>query len=208
MGLAIGEGNPKPVNIGGGNESNKISGLKIDRMSTNVILIMDSLARYESIFDLLIYEDDKPLNHSKSEPIFKGDLISAQEVFEKKYIRKPLSKYQRIFPTPFNVEAITNDKVFIRVYYGRGSFDGSGTISEHQLNIDIICAKDYWEITDTARKLPIIRPYAIMARLIEVLSGESGIEEVKLGTPSGFNHLSVNSKFECLRVYYDTFEVR
>lgn len=184
--------------IGGGIESNEIRGLTIERMSTNIVMIMDALASNQAIFELLYFEDDKPFSHD-----LEIDTV-AKNYFEQKTITKSNSMVQRISPIPFNPNVQETSQVFIRVYYNQGSFDGTNIIGNHQLNIDIICAKDLWLINDTVHKLPLVRPYSIMARVIDVLGKGTNADGLNIGEFNGFKHLTVNEKFECIRLYNNT----
>lgn len=208
MGMLTGNysGNPTPREIGGGVFENEVQGLTVERMSTVIVSVMEALGTYEAINDLLLYEDMTPLDNDKSRPIYDGEKITGQQVFDEGLVYKQGSKYQRIFPYPFNPEAQESDSVFIRVYYAEGRNDSSGKIVQGRLHIDIVCSMDYWVINDNAHKLPLIRPYAIMSRINERI-GKNNTFGYNLGNPSGFMHLAVNQRFESLRLYYNTNDI-
>lgn len=180
--------------------------LTVDRMSSNVILVMDALARNESIFKLLYFKDSSPFKHDIQNPILQED-VKARNVFVNGDIKKINSVNNKITPLPFNPEAQENDEVFIRIYYNQGSIGSNEIIHSAQMHIDIICAKSLWLVDDDARKIPLVRPYALMSRVMELVGNKNDNNEVKVGNFVGFQHLSVNNKFECIRMYYNTMQL-
>ena len=190
--------------IGGGIEENEVRGLTLERMSTNIVIVMDILASNQAIFELLYFEDDKPFSHD----LTSEEESVARQCFEQKLIMKNNSTLQRISPIPFNPNAQETSQVFIRVYYNQGSFDSTNVISTHQLNIDVICSKDLWLINDTIHKLPLIRPYSIMSRIVDLVGKGMNENGINIGKFNGFKHFTVNEKFECLRLYNNTFGVQ
>lgn len=180
--------------------------LTIDRMSSNVILVMEALARNESIFKLLYFKDSSPFKHDIQNPILQED-VKARNVFVNGDIKKINSVNNKITPLPFNPEAQENDEVFIRIYYNQGSIGSNEIIHSAQMHIDIICAKSLWLVDDEVRRIPLVRPYALMSRVMELVGNKNDNNEVKVGNFVGFQHLSVNNKFECIRMYYNTMQL-
>lgn len=180
--------------------------LTIDRMSSNIILVMEALARNESIFKLIYFKDIKPFNHDIQNPKTTED-IKAKKIFINGDIKKISSSNNKITPLPFNPEAQEEDEIFIRVYYNQGSITSNEVVQNAQMHIDIICAKSLWLVEDNIREIPLVRPYALMSRVMELVGNKNDNNEVKVGNFVGFQHLSVNNKFECIRMYYNTMQL-
>lgn len=163
-----------------------------DKLSTSVVNVIDKLCEDEEIFKLLYFEDDKSLIYDLDND------EEAKDVFEKRLIGKHNSKHQRIKAYPFNTHAQESHEAFIRVYYNQGSKQKGGFMGTNQMNIDIIVSHGLWLTSDPEKKLKLIRAYALMARINDILVSEK-ID--KLPTPSGYTHLTVNDNFECIRIY-------
>lgn len=163
-----------------------------DKLSTSVVNVIDRLCEDEELFKLLYFEDDKSLIYD----LEKDE--EAKSVFEKGLIGKHNSKHQRIKAYPFNTKAQESHEAFIRVYYNQGSKQKGGFMDTNQMNIDIIVSHGLWLTSDPTKKLKLIRAYAIMARINEILVAE---KVDKLPVPTGYTHLTVNDNFECIRIY-------
>lgn len=191
---------PTNMNLSLGNIEGQNIALTTDRMSTNLIMIMNALAENVEIFRLLTILDNPLGKNLKLAKVRSGDTIYAQKVFDDKLIIKQdsTSRYTKIFPMPFNPEAQIDEECFIRVYYA----EAFGSEMEHgTIYIDIICSDLWWMTDDAVNKNALIRPYALMSRIAEVLSDKSN---VRIGRPTGYKHFNVNAKFDCLRMYYVT----
>lgn len=172
------------------NFDKSIQEFTIDKMSTNIVRIMDKLASDEDVFKLLYYLDSTSLKKKLS------DDTVAKGIFDTKGIIKNKGQYQKIKAFPFDPEPATEENILIRVYYANGNFTADGNYSTSQLNIDIICSHDYWLTSD--ENLKIVRPYAVLLRIAKLLT-EDKID--RLPKPTAFKQLTVNSKYECLRLY-------
>ena len=171
----------------------EIQAYTVDKLSTAVVRVLNALAEDEEIFKLLYFEKDDSLGI---------DLVTspqAQAIFTSKRILKNKDEEQRLAPYPFNPKVQSEHQAFIRVYFNQGSIDNAGFTSSTQVNIDIIVSHGLWLTADSKQKIKLIRPYAIMSRVIRVL--ESYGKKDKLPVPSGFTHLTVNEDFECIRIY-------
>lgn len=166
----------------------------VDKLSTSVVRVIDRLVADEEIFKLLYFEDDKSLVYDLEDEKYK----EAKEIFEKGLIGKHNHKHQRIKAYPFNTKAQTSHEAFIRVYYNQGSKQKGGFAGTNQMNIDIIVSHGLWLTSDPKNKLKLIRAYALMSRIEDVLNAEK-ID--KLPIPTGYTHLTVNDNFECIRIY-------
>ena len=170
----------------------EIQAFTTDKLSNAVVRIMDRIASDEDIFKLLYFEDEKSLSYNLN------NLPEAKKVFDKKHIVKNGSDSQRVKPYPFNSIAQEKHQCFIRIYFNQGSIDKSGFIAKNQINIDIIVSQGLWLTSDPSKRLWLVRPYAIMSRLIDILESE---RMDRLPKPTGYSHLTVNEKFECIRIY-------
>lgn len=175
--------------------------VKIDSLSKNIIRIMLSLKENDGLVKLLVNNSSTP---------FVGDIPS-----NRNFLIDPKNPNSKISPCPFDPEAEIEASSFIRVYYNEGDFNENETIQEMQLHIDIIVAKSLWLINDgkVTNQYPngdgesLIRPYEIMSRVIDTI-GRRGISNatnyVKI---DGWRHLSVNTKFDAIRLYSEYFSV-
>lgn len=114
------------------------------------------------------------------------------------------SDFCRIMPTPFNPNAVEEDRTMIRVYYNDGDFDGE-IISETSLFIDVIVAKSRWLIYDQAQKEMLVRPYEIMTEIMDTIGRKSGNPIITVNF-TGWQHLAVNTKFDAIRLYSRYFK--
>lgn len=174
------------------NSDAEIQAFTTDKLSNAVVRIMDRIASDEDIFKLLYFEDEKSLSYNLN------NLPKAKKAFDEKHIIKNGSDSQRVKPYPFNSIAQEKHQCFIRIYFNQGSIDKSGFIAKNQINIDIIVSQGLWLTSDPSKKLKLVRPYAIMSRLIDILESE---RMDRLPKPTGYSHLTVNEKFECIRIY-------
>lgn len=175
-------------------EKNPNQAYTVDKMSTTIVRILDALASDEEIFKLLYYIDANSLKKDISKDVI------AKDVFENRRLIKNKDKFQKIRAYPFNPEPAEEQDVSIRVYYSNGNFEEANVYSRSQLTIDIICSHDVWLTSDEGvdGNIKLIRPYAIMRRVNDVLQS---LKMDKLPTPTGYSHLTVNSVFECIRIY-------
>ena len=170
----------------------EIQAFTTDKLSNAVVRIMDRIASDEDIFKLLYFEDEKSLSYNLN------NLPEVKKVFDKKHIVKNGSDSQRVKPYPFNSIAQEKHQCFIRIYFNQGSIDKGGFTAKNQINIDIIVSQGLWLTSDPNKQLKLVRPYAIMSRLIDILESE---RMDRLPKPTGYSHLTVNEKFECIRIY-------
>ena len=174
------------------NDEAELQAYTVDKLSNSIVRVIDRLTADEDIFKLLYFEDDVSLSHDLTKE------LEAKDVFEGKYISKHNNEHQRIKPYPFNPSVQDSHQAFIRVYFNQGTIHKGGFTSTSQVNIDIIVSHGLWLTSDPEKRLKLIRPYALMSRVIDVLESE---KTDKLPVPTGFNHLTVNEKFECIRIY-------
>ncbi|MDN6160233.1 MAG: hypothetical protein L0I85_03565, partial [Staphylococcus equorum] len=128
----------------------------------------------------------------------------AKKVFDDGLIIKEKDDNQKIKAYPFDPEPAISEGIFVRIYFSDGTLGKDGVYSKSQLNLDIICSHDMWLTSDSESKVKIVRPYGLMSRINQILTKE---RVDKLPVPIGFTHLTVNSKFECIRVYLDTIAI-
>lgn len=159
--------------------------MKLETMSKNIVNIMFSLARNPMLGKLLTHDVKNPYDNNLAFPQV-SDLI------------KPDASTAKIFPYPFDPDATTMDGSFIRVYYNDGDFNSNETIAESQLHIDIIVSKTLWLIDNGNESL--IRPYDIAGRVVDLVGRRSINSTVKLNF-TGYQHLYINTKFDCIRLY-------
>lgn len=165
--------------------------MKLHTMSKNIVNIMVTLANNEMLGRLLIHDVNNPYDLNLSKP-------------EMSSLIKPDSSMAKIHPYPFDPEATTEDGSFIRIYYNQGQFDSSEAIAEAEIHIDIVCSKTLWLI-DNGRE-SLIRPYDIAGRVVELLGRHSIGKLVKLQF-EGYQHMYVNTKFDCIRLYANYMSV-
>lgn len=165
--------------------------VKLELMSKSIVSTMNELAKNEGLARLLVNNVSNPFDNSHP-TIDKSKLII------------PNSGESKIYPYPFDPQATVNDGSFIRVYYNNGELDTNEAIAESQIHIDIIVAKNLWLINDGENSL--IRPYEILGRVIDMV-GKNGLNENLRLDIKGWQHLSVNTKFDAIRLYCEYFTV-
>lgn len=166
--------------------------MKFDSLSRNIVNILFELSKNEGLARLLVHEVGNPFDPSLP-AINKNNLII------------PSSGEARIFPYPFDSEATVEDGCFIRAYYNTGQLGAGEIIAESEIHIDIIVAKSLWLISDNMKK-SLIRPYEIMGRVTDMIGSRSNNTTIKLKF-EGFQHLYVNPKFDCIRLYANYMSV-
>jgi hypothetical protein len=164
---------------------------KPNNLSKDVVRVMESLSKNEGLARLLAHNVENPFD------------LSLPPV-DKTTIANPKNASCKIFPFPFDPNANVEDTSFIRVYYNQGEFNDNEVIQEMNLHIDIIVAKSLWLINNGRE--PLIRPYEIMDRVIDLVGKKSVNSSIKVKF-SGWQHLAVNQKFDAIRLYSDYFDV-
>lgn len=175
-------------------KSNPEATVSMGHMSNNVVDVMKALADNYGIRALLYIDDDNPLDKEHKE-----DVPSNLEIL------KQNSDKNRISPVSFNMNAQIDDRTEIRVYYNIGRFSTEGRHIDYNMHIDIVCAKNLWMITDTLGNSKI-RPYEIMSRIFDVV-GQRNINQINIGKPVQFQMLSVNERFDAIRIYFNTHDI-
>lgn len=167
--------------------------MKINSLSTNVIKIMNELAKSDGLVNLLLIDKDDPFVSARPSDFRKNKQIIMQN-----------DKYCRISPTPFNPEAEDRNKSLIRVYYNNAEFDAE-IISESQLHIDIIVSKKLWLIYNSDKDEEQIRPYEIIDLIVDKIGRRSGNPNITVDF-TGWQHLAVNTHFDAIRMYAEYFK--
>lgn len=161
--------------------------VKTEHMSKSIVDIMTQLSKNKGLIQLLYNNSDNPFTK----------IVDT----DRKLIG--VSDDTKISPLPFNPEAQQDDASFLRIYYNIGEFDSAEVVMSGEIHIDIVVAKSLWLINDGKRSL--IRPYEIMGRVFDMVGRRSAQPIVKF---EGFQHLPVNSKFDAIRLYANTFNVK
>ena len=177
-----------------GNKSNPDATASLGQMSNNVVDVMKALAGNKGIRALLYIDDDNPLDKEH-----RDSIPSEIEIIRGHGDKK------RISPVSFDMNAQLDDRTEIRVYYNIGRFSKEGRHVDYNMHIDIICAKNLWLITDALGNSKI-RPYEIMSRIFDVI-GQRNINQINIGKPVQFQMLSVNERFDAIRIYFNTHDI-
>lgn len=165
--------------------------MKLETMSKNIVNVMFTLARNPMLGKILAYDVKNPYDESLAVPTI-DQLI------------KPDASTARIFPYPFDPDAVTLDGAFVRVYYNDGEFNANEIIAESTIHIDIICSKTLWLIDNGKESL--IRPYDIAGRIVDLVGRRSINSTVQLKF-TGYQHLYINTKYDCIRLYAEYMSV-
>lgn len=174
----------------------EIQAYTMDKMSNAVVRVLDKLAQDEEIFKLLYYRDDISLRYDlQNDPV-------ALEAFNNRSIIKNKNDMQYIKAYPFSSEPTTTEDVSIRVYFSNGAMSEANVYSKATVTIDVICSHNLW--LTSGKDIKLVRPYALVSRINKLLEDE---KVNKLPTPTGFSHLTVNSVFECIRIYAETVDI-
>lgn len=153
--------------------------MKMELMSQNIVNMMYELTKNQGIARLVANDIINPFSVDISNP---DSLIM-----------------NRIHPVPFDIEATTLDGTFIRIYYNRGELNSVEVIAESQILVDVICSRNLWLIRDEVGR-SAIRPYEIMGRVVDMLGRNSLNNKIRLEF-EGYQHLYINTKFDCIRLY-------
>lgn len=175
-------------------KSNPDATVSMGHMSNNVVDVMKAIADNYGIRALLYIDEDNPLDKEH-----KDNVPSSLEIL------KQNGDKNRISPVSFNMMAQIEDRTEIRVYYNIGRFSREGRHIDYNMHIDIICAKNLWLITDALGNSKI-RPYEIMSRIFDVV-GQRNINQINIGRPVQFQMLSVNERFDSIRIYFNTYDI-
>lgn len=181
------------------NDKSLVQAYTVDRLSTMIVSVMEAIGDDEEIFKLLYYTNDNSLGVNLAKDA-KG-----KQAFEKKQIYKHGNAEQRIEPYPFSLTLQTSHECFVRCYFNQGNLEDSEYWVKSQMHIDIICSHGLWLTSDKAKKIKVVRPYAILSRIMNILRDSD--KENKLPQPTGYQHFTVNEKFECIRLYANTTSV-
>lgn len=151
-----------------------------ERMSSNIIDIIDEILNNKKLVNYIGYNADNP---------------SLQNVQPKTIA--PSGVNEKIFPYPFD-DTFTGDvRTQIHIYYPNIDILNNGNVAKTALNFDIVVNKKIWLLKDNGKK--IIRPYQIAKYLYESFHGK---KVGGLGTIHFLNgsHTMINSEFEGLRL--------
>jgi hypothetical protein len=157
----------------------------MQQLSDNLVRTMKELIKNDGLVRLIANDTAKPFDTTVANP---SSLLMT-----------------RIHPVPFDIEATTLDGTFLRIYYNQGTVGGEEVITESQIHIDIVCSRNLWLINDTDGSSKI-RPYEIMDRVIDMLGKNSSNPYLRLEF-DGFQHLYINTKFDCVRLYANYWEI-
>jgi hypothetical protein len=162
--------------------------MRMTQLSTHLVNVMQELIKNQGIAMLLANDTLTPFDTTVADP---SKLLMT-----------------RIHPVPFDIDATTTDGTFIRVYYNQGQLSGDENITEAQILIDIVCSKPLWLISEVinGNKTSLIRPYEIMDRVVDMLGKNSINSKIRLEF-DGFQHLYINTKFDCVRLYANYWEI-
>jgi len=163
--------------------------MRLESLSKNVVKIMQVLTKNDGLVKLLINDVPNPFDNSLPPIKNPSELIN------------PKSKFCKIKPYPFEVDATTEDGSYIRIYYNDAEFNENEVIAETRLHIDIVVAKSLWLIDGA-----MIRPYEILARVANMVGQRAVGDTIKIKF-NGFQHLAVNEKFDAIRLYSEYYTV-
>jgi hypothetical protein len=158
----------------------------MELMSQNIVNMMNELIKNQGIARLISNDIPEPFTVNVANP---SNLLM-----------------NRIHPVPFDIEATTLDGTFLRIYYNQGTIGKQEIITESQVHIDIICSRNLWLIKDEVGRSGM-RPYELAGRVVDMLGRNSNNSTIRLEF-EGYQHLYINAKFDCIRLYanYDSVE--
>lgn len=161
--------------------------LKINNISSNLVLIMQEIVNNQTLC--------KYLNYNQSNPLTQANLtLPANSLIMTK-----------VFPYPFDVKTEQIDISQLRIYYPKGDFGSNQVIENTDIWFDIVVAKskELWLVNDGTA---LIRPYEIMKNIINHFDGKS-VSTVGRLKFNRFYHVSVNEKFDCVRLVAEMFTI-
>jgi hypothetical protein len=158
--------------------------MRMQQLSSHLVKVMKELIKNTALVQLVANDTGTPF----TTPVANPDSLLMT----------------RIHPVPFDIQATTLDGSFLRIYYNQGTISGEEVVTETQIHIDIICSRNLWLINDNGNSL--VRPYEIMDRVIDMLGKNSVNSSIRLEF-DGFQHLYINEKFDCIRIYANHWEI-
>lgn len=183
--------------------------MKLESMSTQLLNILFELVRTDGSGKPIHQGLLKLLNSNDSSP-YKSDDVTSDIA---NMMINPTSNDMKIFPYPFDLDATMKESSFIRIYYNSGAFNDNEVILESKIIVDVVVARGLWLINNDDGKISqgdvksLIRPYEIMSQLVSIL-GRSGFNFLTLDMSfNNFQHLYVNDKFDCIRLYANYMSV-
>lgn len=154
--------------------------VKLERFSSNIINIIDSLLKNQEICNLVGQNGNIPVE----KPVLPQDIA-------------PYGKNERIYPYPFDIDYTDDVRSQIHVYYPSFSFENNGHATEIIVIFDVVVHKKIWLMTDNKKK--VIRAYEIIKNIVSSMNDKKidGIGKIHFVEGS---HTIINSEFEGVRL--------
>lgn len=152
-----------------------------DRLSKNIITIIDEILKNQRLVNYLAIDGDNP---STSSPVPPKTIA-------------PKGASERIFPHPFDITFKDGVRSQLHIYYPEVDFENNGHAGVILILFDIVVHKDIWLLMDKGEK--VIRPYQIGSLILESFKDKNihGLGEIHFVKAK---HAVVNEQFEGFRL--------
>lgn len=154
--------------------------VRLEKMSSNIIDIIDKVLKNQELCNLLGYDGNLPLK----EPILAKDIA-------------PMSKNQRVFAYPFDINYTDDVRSQLHIYYPNFEFTSNGHAVQMIVIFDVVVHKKIWLMLDNQKK--VIRAYEIIKQIVSSMNGVNIGDLGKIHFMEG-NHTIINSEFEGVRL--------
>lgn len=154
--------------------------MNFDRLSPNIISIINEVLKNQALINYLGFNGDNP----------STTMISPSSI-------APKGVNQRIFPHPFDTTFKDDVRSQLHIYYPDLLFENNGQAGVAFVLFDIVVHKSIWLVTDSGEK--IIRPYQI-AKLILDSFKDKHVRGVGKMHFVKAEHTVINDQFEGFRI--------
>lgn len=149
---------------------------KLRYLSSNIVDIIEELAKNQRLKKLLNYNDKTPISN---------ETVTSNLLLDK------------IFPYPFDINHKDSQLSNLMVYFDEVALDGKA-VEKMALYIDVIVHKELYLINDENGK-PILRPYEIVREVVDTLEDRT-IKTVGTINVVDVAHQTVNDQFEAHQI--------
>lgn len=154
--------------------------MELNRLSSNLISIIDELLRNQELVNLVANIGNNPLQTN----------VNPNSI-------APRAKNERVIPYPFDVEFKSDVRSQVHIYYPFVTMDNNANVGKVGLVFDIVVHKDIWLYSENGKKL--VRPYEIISQIFKTFNKR---DIPNLGKIHFLDmvHIVVNENFEGIRL--------
>lgn len=171
---------------------------KLRYISKTIVNCMKLMRSDAYLMKLILSKKNEPLKDETITPQYVKDRLTQTGVGEKTY-------NDILAPFPFNETAKVEEETNVRVYSSANYFIENGAWLESTISFDVLTPKSQWLIKlkeeGSESSISVIRPYEIVARIVNIFNQSESIDGVYKLKFDGFSHISIGTGYEGIRVY-------